>query len=54
MGFTAIRVRFDLHTDAEHDAIEKLLELTERYCVVLQTIRSATPVECNGQTLPSA
>jgi uncharacterized OsmC-like protein len=45
VGFAAIRLRFDLDTDADSPAVEKLLELTERYCVVLQTIRSATPVE---------
>jgi uncharacterized OsmC-like protein len=31
-------VRFELETDAEPDRIAKLVELTERYCVVLQTI----------------
>lgn len=45
VGFRAIRLRFDVDTDAEDAAVEKLLELTERYCVVLQTIRSATAVE---------
>ncbi len=35
VGFSAIRLRFDIDTDAEDDAVEKLLELTERYCVVL-------------------
>lgn len=38
MGFSAIRLRFDLDTDADDEAVEKLVELTERYCVVLQTI----------------
>ncbi len=45
VGFSAIRLRFDLDTDADDEAVEKLVELTERYCVVLQTIRTATPVE---------
>ena len=45
VGFRSIRLRFDLDTEAAGDALDKLLELTERYCVVLQTIRSATPIE---------
>lgn len=38
VGFRAIRVRFDLDTDADEGRLAKLLELTERYCVVLQTL----------------
>lgn len=38
VGFKAIRVRFELETDASDEQLEKLLELTERYCVVLQTL----------------
>jgi uncharacterized OsmC-like protein len=38
VGFTAIRVRFDLDTDATDDQLDTLLRLTERYCVVLQTL----------------
>ena len=38
-GFTDIRLTFRLDTDAEEAALAKLLELTERYCVVLQTLR---------------
>jgi uncharacterized OsmC-like protein len=38
VGFRAIRLRFDLDTDAEGERIAKLVELTERYCVVLQTL----------------
>lgn len=38
VGFTAIRVAFDLDTDASDEEIATLLRLTERYCVVLQTI----------------
>jgi uncharacterized OsmC-like protein len=45
VGFQRIRLRFDLDTDAPDETVEKLLELTERYCVVLQTIAAATPVE---------
>jgi len=45
VGFRAVRVRFELDTDAADDTVAKLVELTERYCVVLQTIRAATPVD---------
>ena len=45
VGFSAIRLRFDLDTDAEQEALGKLLELTERYCVVLQTLASPPRLE---------
>ncbi len=38
VGFTAIRVTFDLDSDAGDDELATLLRLTERYCVVLQTL----------------
>jgi uncharacterized OsmC-like protein len=44
VGFRAIRLRFDLDTAAPEEQKKKLIELTERYCVVLQTIRSAPQV----------
>ena len=53
VGFAGIRLSFDLDTDADAEALEKLLELTERYCVVLQTVRSATPVERASRRVPS-
>ena len=40
VGFRAIRLSFDLDTDEPQDRIDALLKLTERYCVVLQTLRS--------------
>jgi len=44
VGFRDIRLRFELDTDASEEQRKKLLELTERYCVVLQTIRRAPSV----------
>jgi uncharacterized OsmC-like protein len=44
VGFREIRLRFDLDTDASDEQKKKLIELTERYCVVLQTIRNTPPV----------
>lgn len=40
VGFTDIRLRFALDTDASPEQLEKLLGLTERYCVVFQTLRT--------------
>src|SRR5215813_10638318 len=45
VGFAQIRLRFDLDTDAAGDKLDQLLRLTERYCVVYQTIRNGPPVE---------
>lgn len=45
VGFQAIRLDFQLDTDADEAALAKLLQLTERYCVVLQTIATPTAVE---------
>jgi uncharacterized OsmC-like protein len=42
VGFRAIRVRFELESDAEPDRLDTLLRLTERYCVVYQTL-AVTP-----------
>ncbi len=38
VGFTSIRLSFDLDTDATSEELETLLKLTERYCVVFQTL----------------
>ena len=50
IGFTAIRLRFDLASDASAEELEKLLELTERYCVVGQTLARGVPVEFSYST----
>jgi uncharacterized OsmC-like protein len=44
VGFADIRLRFVLDTTATPEQLETLLRLTERYCVVYQTLRSAPPV----------
>jgi uncharacterized OsmC-like protein len=38
VGFTAIRLSFELDTDADEEQLDSLLKLTERYCVVFQTL----------------
>jgi len=45
VGFREIRLRFDLDTDASQDKLDQLLKLTERYCVVYQTIKTGPPVD---------
>jgi uncharacterized OsmC-like protein len=42
VGFASIALRFDLETTAAPDELATLLKLTERYCVVLQTLRGGT------------
>jgi uncharacterized OsmC-like protein len=44
VGFREIRLKFELDTAASEEQLKKLLELTERYCVVMQTIRRSPPV----------
>jgi uncharacterized OsmC-like protein len=45
VGFAQIRLRFDIDTDAPQEKLDSLLKLTERYCVVYQTIKSGPPVD---------
>jgi uncharacterized OsmC-like protein len=45
VGFRDVRLRFEVETDAPQDKVDQLLKLTERYCVVYQTIKSSPPVE---------
>lgn len=45
VGFAAIRLRFDLASAEPEEKLDKLLELTERYCVVFQTLAGGVPVE---------
>jgi uncharacterized OsmC-like protein len=44
VGFESIRLRFDVDTDAPQDKLDLLLKLTERYCVVYQTIKNGPKV----------
>jgi uncharacterized OsmC-like protein len=45
VGFTAIRLRFELESGASEEELEKLMERTERYCVVGQTLVGGVPLE---------
>jgi uncharacterized OsmC-like protein len=44
VGFAEIRLRFDVDSDAPQDKLDQLLKLTERYCVVYQTIKNGPKV----------
>lgn len=52
VGFEAIKLRFDLDTDANEEQLQTLLKLTERYCVVYQTLRQppALTVALHGRS----
>ncbi len=45
VGFRDIRLRFELDTDAPEETRDKLIGLTERYCVVLRTLAKAPPIQ---------
>jgi len=44
VGFQRIRLHFDLDTDATEEQLDTLIRLTERYCVVYQTLRQSPEV----------
>ena len=52
VGFRAIRLEFELDTSAAGEQIETLLSLTERYCVVYQTLLSAPRIDIATRRLP--
>jgi len=49
VGFVEIRLRFDLDTDATPEQLSSLLKLTERYCVVYQTLRQSPTIAISHQ-----
>jgi uncharacterized OsmC-like protein len=51
VGFVAIRLRFELDTDANEEQLATLLKLTERYCVVYQTLRGAPALSMDAKTV---
>jgi uncharacterized OsmC-like protein len=53
VGFRDIRLAFELDTDEPPERIDTLLKLTERYCVVLQTLRSPPEVAATVARTPS-
>jgi uncharacterized OsmC-like protein len=49
VGFQAIRLRFDVDTDASPDQLASLLKLTERYCVIYQTLAKPPKIEVSAR-----
>ena len=49
VGFAQIRLTFAVDTDAPQEKLDQLLKLTERYCVVYQTIAKGPPVDIKMQ-----
>lgn len=47
VGFQKIRLKFDLKTEVTQEQIESLIKLTERYCVVLQTLKKTPEITIN-------
>jgi uncharacterized OsmC-like protein len=54
VGFQAIRLRFDLDTDAAAEQLDKLMTLTERYCVVYQTLSKPAAISVGRKTAAMA
>jgi len=52
VGFQSIRLFFDLVTDAPAEQVAKLISLTERYCVVYQTLRTAPQITVTHSETP--
>ena len=49
VGFRSIRLHFDLQTDADDEQLDTLLRLTERYCVVFQTLAAGPSLSVGRQ-----
>ena len=49
VGFAEIRLRFEVATEAPQEKLDLLLKLTERYCVVYQTIKNGPKVSVTMQ-----
>jgi uncharacterized OsmC-like protein len=41
VGLTDINLRFEIESDADPAKLERMIQTTERYCVILQTLRNA-------------
>ena len=48
VGFKAVRLKFDLDADADPDQLATLRKLTERYCVIYQTLKNPPALEVVG------
>jgi uncharacterized OsmC-like protein len=53
VGFSDIRLHFDLQTEATDEQVAKLIQLTERYCVVFQTLNTRPNLSVTHTTTPA-
>lgn len=53
VGFKEIQLHFDLETDEEKSNIEKLIELTERFCVIYQTLNEGVTIHTSHTVINS-
>ncbi|MGR8921489.1 MAG: OsmC family protein [Gammaproteobacteria bacterium] len=51
VGFRNIRLSFDLAADAPQETLDKIVQLTERYCVVLQTIQQTPDISLEANVI---
>jgi uncharacterized OsmC-like protein len=49
VGFRSIRLHFELDTDADQAQVDKLVQLTERYCVVLQSLTGSAQLRVDWE-----
>jgi uncharacterized OsmC-like protein len=54
VGFQRIRIHFELTTDAPEEQVATLIRLTERYCVVYQTLRQSPETTISRTVVPSS
>jgi uncharacterized OsmC-like protein len=52
VGLQGVRLRFDLDTDAPPEQVAKLVQLTERYCVIYQTLKQPPPLTISHTVRP--
>lgn len=52
VGFRDIRLQYLLDTDADRATLDKLVSVTERYCVILQTLRSPPRISVDATDRP--
>jgi uncharacterized OsmC-like protein len=52
VGITGIRLHFTLDTDAPEESIRKLIQMTERYCVIYQTLQQSPALEATFERQP--
>jgi uncharacterized OsmC-like protein len=51
VGFQTIRIKFELDTNAPQEQVQTLIKLTERYCVVYQTIAMPTKIDSEVEVI---